>query len=234
MPCSAGTVANMAMGLAELFMVWQNPAAAVDANAAMTGSAPAAGASAMTMGTSTVDRAERDWMIRCAAAETTMTPTRNTGAAASPPGATSASIPVSAAAAPESISAPPSASVAAMNSSSDHGTFFNAAPNPSGPHDGRVITSAPRRATMAGCTPWSSSVDHRHTTATRTIIERDSWMVSGPVTGAFPGTPAARSARDRSRRCRRCSRVDPATSTISAAKCDDASASGMPTMSQPV
>src|SRR5918997_1411261 len=112
--------ANMATGLADEVRVWQNPAAAVEAKATATGFSPSAIAAGTTSGTSTEDRAVRDWITRCAATLTATTTTRNShgGPLSSGPNTAPASQP----AAPEVISAAASAAVAAMNSSSDHGT----------------------------------------------------------------------------------------------------------------
>src|SRR5699024_4726924 len=55
----------------------ENGAATVDVKATATGLTPIAGAVATTSGISTAERAERDWMTRCAAEETMMTKATN-------------------------------------------------------------------------------------------------------------------------------------------------------------
>ena len=209
---------NIATGLAELVNVRQNPAAAVDRNAAAMTSIPAAGAVATTIGTSTADRAERDCITRCATSETTSTATTNTiGCLPTRENAASAIH----CAAPVAVSAIPRHSVAAMNSSSVHGIVLTAAGSDVVPIAGAVAITAPTIATTAGDTPWWASVHHSRITAPTSMITRRCGSDSGPG-------DAGSDTRRRSRRSEWCVNISSATS---AARCDHTSASGTPSSS---
>ncbi len=147
--------------------MWQKPAAAVDASAAAAGLTPAPAAAAITSGTSTEERAERDWRTRWAAVLTATTTVRNTA------GVTPAGNPATSHdAAPESESATPIAIVAAMNSSRDQGTVLSASFSRTVPRAGEAATTAPISATTAGGTRCSGSLHHSTTTVASSSAQR--------------------------------------------------------------
>ena len=115
---------NMATGLAEDGSVWQKPAAAVEAKAAAAGLTPTAGDRATTIGMRTAERAERDWMTRCDAVESTTT-TSMKGQGEWILTALKAEV-ATHFAAPVDTSASPMARVAAMKTSSDQGALARA------------------------------------------------------------------------------------------------------------
>ena len=118
---------NIAMGFAELVIVKQNPAAAVEMKAAADGLIPTAGAVATTMGISIADRADRECTTRCAAIETTITTTTKPMVAQSPRSLTEVTACSSHCATPLLVIAVAIARVAAMKINNDQGTVFKAA-----------------------------------------------------------------------------------------------------------
>ena len=223
-------VLNMASGFADAGRVWQKPAAAVEMNAAATGFTPTVGASMTIMGMSTADRADRDWMRICASVDSTMMSSTNTARAVPDPALRVCSATYRAA--PELVSAWLMARVAAMNSSSVHGTFLMASSSEINPNPGATTTRPPRSATRAGWMPCSDSVLHSSTARHNTSNDRDSDCDSGPLILCTPPACSARDSRLRSSFSLRCLLDDVANKMTSAARCEVTIAKGKPAISQ--
>lgn len=201
--------------------------AAVEARAAVTGLTPAPAAAATTSGTSTLDRAERDWRTRWAAVLTPVTTARKTHG-----GTSSGTPPTSQRAAPESASAMPIAIVAAMKSSSDQGTVRSASFIRTVPSAGEAATTAPISATTAGGTRCRGSLHQSTTTVESSRAQRASAGERGPVTGeslcSWMSSAPIRTGPSRSARRVVVSR------TASAARWEEAMARGRPSSSHSV
>ena len=123
----------------------------------------------------------------------------------------------------------PSVSVAAMNTSSDHGTDFSALPRSTDPHRGLAASSAPSRPTIAGCSPCSGSEHHSTTTTATSMAERVCAVVRGPEMGE--AECACMSFRLIETGSRRSSRRVNSRRISSVHTCEDTTASGRPRIS---